>query len=185
MQESTRESHFYLLYGRDPRLPTTPNRELVDLDDYKCQVATGLPEAWALARKNVEKAQQRQKIQHNRRAKDPRFQVDDRVFVYMPGEKLGKVHKLARPFREPYSIVTVYDNGAEVRLIDKPHSPTIRVALNRVRRCPSEIPDTEAPIVTGPSVESTLPAKTNHSPDLVKSSPASEGPWKHRLRSRK
>ena len=56
VQESVRESPFYLLYGRDPRLPTkdlqknTPNYA-VDVDDYKSTLTTYLSEAWSLANK--------------------------------------------------------------------------------------------------------------------------------------
>lgn len=58
--------------------------------------------------------------------------MGDRAFVFMPAAKQGKNRKFARPFRGPYCIVTLYDNGAEVRPVDKPQAPTIRVALNYV-----------------------------------------------------
>ena len=44
MQDSTKESPFYLLYDRDPRLPTASDLALprpaytLDLDDYKTEV---------------------------------------------------------------------------------------------------------------------------------------------------
>ena len=51
VQESTRESPFFLLYGRDPALPTsdTLSRDMVDLDVYKLDLTTGLADAWKLA----------------------------------------------------------------------------------------------------------------------------------------
>ena len=67
MQESTHESPFYLLYGRDPQLPTdsmliAPEcRELTDLDDFKTQITTHMSMAWELARENVKRAQKQQK----------------------------------------------------------------------------------------------------------------------------
>ena len=51
IQESTRELPFVLVYGRDPRLPTTSTMELprleytVDLDDYKLELVTCLVKA--------------------------------------------------------------------------------------------------------------------------------------------
>ena len=62
IQESTKESPFFLLYGRDPCLPTeetlsmSTSRQLLDLDDYKTELVTGLAEAWQLAQTNVRKA---------------------------------------------------------------------------------------------------------------------------------
>ena len=54
-QESSRESPFFLLHGRDPRLPTKvaltppPPRTEVDLMEYKAELRVRLSEAWTLA----------------------------------------------------------------------------------------------------------------------------------------
>ena len=39
--------------------------------------------------------------------------------------------------------MNLFDSGAEVKLIEKPQAGTIRVALDRVRRCPYEIESTD------------------------------------------
>ena len=95
MQESTRESPLFLLYGQDPRFPTevalspSPKDRNVDVDDFKAELVTGLSTAWEAAHRNVERAQQKQKKYFDRRAKDPGFRVGDRVFLYVPSEKSG------------------------------------------------------------------------------------------------
>ena len=59
IQESTKESPFYLLYGRDARLPTdeilnpTTLRETVNLDDYRTKISQRLAVAWDCARNNI------------------------------------------------------------------------------------------------------------------------------------
>jgi len=88
-QDSTGELPFYLLYGQDARLPTetaisqplTPYQE--DLEDYRTGLVAGLSEAWEAARSSVKRAQKRQKHQHNKRVQPAKYQVGDRVMVFM------------------------------------------------------------------------------------------------------
>ena len=136
MQNSTMESPFFLLYGRDTRLPTEtaltapiPQAE-VDLVTYTEQVVQGLTEAWGLAQSHVHRAQDRQKKVHDQHAVAPSFQVRDRVFLYESAAKSSKAHKFARPFSGPHRIVCLYQNGADIRPVDKPQKAAIRVSLN-------------------------------------------------------
>jgi len=61
-----------LLYGRDARIPcestlsTTRTAYQVDIDDYKSELVHGLPEAWQLARNEIQRSQ---KYQYDHRAK--------------------------------------------------------------------------------------------------------------------
>ena len=145
LQESTKESPFFLLYGRDDQLPTEATvsqprtRYQVDLDDYKTHLTSSLTEAWELARSHVQKAQKQQKRYYDRHAREPTFQVGDRVFIYMPSPKTGKSHKFARPFHGPYRILELTANDAKVCLIDQSRTAPIFVVLDRIRHCPDEI----------------------------------------------
>ena len=53
----------------------------------------------------------------------------------MPHEGTGKTAKLARPYFGPYRVLSLTTINAEVRLIDKPHDPSIFVLLDMVRPC--------------------------------------------------
>ena len=145
VQSSTRESPFFLLYGRDPRLPldTTLSQPstpyMIDVDDYKTELVAGLSDAWKLAGEQVKLAQQRQKSQYDRKSQELNLQPGDRVMVYMPSEKQGKARKVARPYYGPYRVISVTPTNVEVRLVDKPTEQSIFVSLDRVRQCYPEL----------------------------------------------
>ena len=144
MQESTKESPFYLLYGRDPRLPTELDfgvstiRQVLNVDTYK-EVVSRMNLAWSLAQQKVKEAQVQQKMDYDRRARPRKFFEGERVFIFMPAAKNSKAHKFARPFHGPFRVLEANNTGVVVRPVNQPDVPSIRVALNRVRRCPNEI----------------------------------------------
>ena len=147
VQESIRESLFFMFCGRDPTLPTldalsharTPY--MVDVDDYKTELLTGLNSAWKLAQDNIKIAQDRHKKTYDRSAKESTLKVGQRVMVHMPSELQGKTWKFARPYHGPFRIIKLTPTNAEVQLIDEPSSATIFVSLSRIRPCYDELPD--------------------------------------------
>ena len=72
------------------------------------------------------------------------------MFVFMPSLKSGPAHKLALPYKGPYRIIRLYENGADVQLIDCPRAQPIRVALNRLRHYP-QCGDQEVDATNNPS----------------------------------
>ena len=146
-QESTRESPYFLMFGRDPRQPTeealsTPTTNYnIDLDDYKSELVKGLSDAWKIAAENIEAAQAHQKSVYDRKSKNVDYKVGDRVMIHMPHEATGKSAKFARPFFGPYRVISITPTNAEVRLIDRPGDATMFVSLSRVRPCYEELPD--------------------------------------------
>ena len=62
-QESTQETPFYMLYGRDPKLPTPAvlnpkkTRTTVNLKEYGIELHARMSEAWELAQRNIARAQ--------------------------------------------------------------------------------------------------------------------------------
>ena len=113
---------------------------MVDSEDYKSELTSSLSGAWESARANIQNAQVHQKHQYDKHSKEAKLAVGDRVMVHMPQSVSGKAWKLARPFYGPYRVLSLTSTNAEVKLIDKPDSESIFVALNRVRLCYPELP---------------------------------------------
>ena len=190
MQESTGESPFFLLYGRDARLPTeaalTSTRTCyqVDIDDYKTDLVAGLTEAWDLARQHVKKAQQKQKRYYDRQHKTPHFRVGDRVFVYMPSAKQGKAWKFSRPFHGPFRILELTATNASVQPVEKPQEQPTFVSLDKLRHCPKEVSDSESWF--GHRKKKSRRTKSIPSPNVTQQENRHEGgEWSRRLRPRK
>ena len=147
-QASTHESSFYLLYGRDPRLPVPEvlspkkTRVTVNLKEYGIEVHAKLSAAWELARKSVKQAQKRQKDHYDRHAMPTLpFREGERVFLYKPEERTGEARKLARPFHGPYRVQELGTNTAAIMHVDQPEEEPMLVSLDRLRRCPGELGD--------------------------------------------
>ena len=87
--------------------------------------------------------QQHQKEQYDQKMSLPRFEIGDRVFVYMLAAKSCKEYKFARPFHGLYCTCIVEQNetGVAVQPVDKPQVEPIWVAYNWIRCCAGSIPD--------------------------------------------
>ena len=96
VHDSTKESPFYLLYGRDARIPNdqvlsqllSPYK--VDVENYREELVDCLSTAWRLAKDSIKGAQDRQKKSYDKKAKEHKFKVGDRVMIHMPSAVTGK-----------------------------------------------------------------------------------------------
>ena len=61
--------------------------------------------------------------------------------IYMPSVITGKARKLARPYYGPYRVLSVTPMNIEARLVDKPDTDSIFVAVSRVWPCYPEVSD--------------------------------------------
>ena len=144
-QSSTKESPFYLVYGRDPRLPVpavlSPKKSqtTVDLKEYGADLYAKMTEAWELARRHIGQAQKKQKDTYDKTAGVPLFRAGDRVFLYKPADTTGEGRKFARPFHGPYRLMELGANTAKIRRVDRPEEEPVLVSIDRLRRCPREV----------------------------------------------
>ena len=138
------ESPFFLLYGRDPRLPTPAvlswkeSFTVRDLKEYGVELYSRMSEAWELARQQItSRAQKHQKKVYDQGSKNPGVTV----FLFKPAELTGARRKFARPFHGPYRLLEVGTNTARICPVDRPQSEPILVSLDRLRHCPEEVTD--------------------------------------------
>ena len=95
-QDSTKESPFFLLHGRDPRIPTETvlshvrNPFVIDLDEYKEELLSGMSLAWKLASEHIQKARVTQKV-YDKNAREADLSIGKRVKVLMPSKFRGRI----------------------------------------------------------------------------------------------
>ena len=135
-------------------------RANVHLREYAVDMATKMSAAWESAKKNVKKAQKRQKKCYDIKARRPKFEVGNRAFLLQPEKQTAR--KFARANHRPYRILAVTENNAHLSRVDQPHGETIFVALERLRRYPTEIGDQFWP--TGKSKKRGRPKKCEDTP---------------------
>ena len=113
IQESMKESPFFLVYRRDPQLPTGslleqfPRAYPVDVGDYRTELLCTLKKTHTLVLESIRKAQEKQKRFYDQQSTATKFKIGDRVMVYMPSEtsrpKAGKTLSWAVSCDQPHS----------------------------------------------------------------------------------
>ena len=109
---STRESPFYLLYGRESRLPIDASLLLPSsshlsssVAEHHARIVQNLEHAQHLISANTQLAQQKMKEQYDRTSKPVPFDIGCKVWVYTPKSKKGLSKKLMHNYHGPYRIV--------------------------------------------------------------------------------
>ena len=143
---STGDSPFYLLYGREPRLPIDvsllpPKGLSPSVLEHRARIVRNISEGQIVAQDNVVKAQQAMKHYHDLRAKEPSFLEGDRVWVFSPAVPKGLTKKLLHRWHGPYRIskqlslvhyqLSTCDNR---RLTTKVHANRLKLYYDRADR---------------------------------------------------
>ena len=83
-----------MLYGWEPQVPTETvlnqpwTAYQIDFTDYCAEIVVSLSDAWAMAHKNIKKAQSKQKSQHDKQSTTLKMKVGGRVMVYFPDQSV-------------------------------------------------------------------------------------------------
>ena len=136
-QASSGETPFFLMYGRDCRLPTgldfySPIVRAPTIEsDYGRELFAELKVARQLAKQNIGKSQVAQKSLYDKSAcTNIKIKEGDLVML-----KVEPRFKLDRTFRGPYRVYTVTATCAHIRPVNKPEDDLITVSLQRLSRC--------------------------------------------------
>ena len=101
--ETTRESPFYLLYGREPRLP--PIDPASSIAEHRSRIVKQIELGQRIAHENTQRARQKMKAQYDKTAQEPNFLEGIRVWVFTPKTFKGLSKKLLHNWHGPYRIV--------------------------------------------------------------------------------
>ena len=108
VQTSTGFTPYFLMYGREMRLPIDimyrpPNPE-ISRSQYAQEVRETLQNAYKSAREKLHMAHQRQKDYYDRRTQGTRFNEGDSVWLWSPVPKKGVAPKFHEPWTGPYQV---------------------------------------------------------------------------------
>ena len=149
-QASTKMSPFYLLYGREPKLPVDrllqqPNVESKTQEGYATEVEQKFKSAWQLAQKHILTSQNRQKQAYDKITRNSNdFSIGDHVFVYTPQPKKGLSPKFQRPYHGPKRILELTETNAKVVPVNEPQSRPQWVHLNRLKLGKAQVVGTDS-----------------------------------------
>lgn len=107
---ATQETPFYLLYGRECRLPIDvnflqPANVSTSVNEHRQRIVESVERSQNIARENIQKAQQKMKAQYDKYAKERQFVVGQKVWIYTPKTKKGLSRKLLHLWHGPYRLV--------------------------------------------------------------------------------
>ena len=106
---STGESPFYLLYGREPRLPVdaallSPSAQISSsVAEHRARILTNLENAQRIVSSKTQLAQQKLKEYYNRNSQIV-YDIGDKVWVFTPKSKKGLSKKLLHNYHGTYRI---------------------------------------------------------------------------------
>lgn len=131
---TTKYSPYYLLHGREMRLPTDWIREEIQQDLSEDDLVQEIKQRMKLANQRViDSTQQRKensKLQYDLKAREKKFKIGDRVLLHQPLVRRGRSKKLVKPWVGPYTVIEI---NSDVNITIKKGKHVQKVHINRVK----------------------------------------------------
>ena len=142
---TTGETPFYLMYLRHSGMPEdikwiAPQAQYLDVPDYKITMMERMKTAWDKAGLTMKYQQETMKEEYDRKTKDHKFEIGDRVLIHHPFTEKGLSHKLKRPYKGPYRVLQVTSTNLKLRSEQNKKAEAIIVHVNRCKLAPPEEP---------------------------------------------
>ena len=135
VHNSTNETPFFLLHGRDPTLPinqilsATP--KYATSYDHVSTVMERLSHSFRKAAETNTVAKERQKVEYNKRAKEHDYKIGDRVLLDIRKVQPGENRKFTSFYKGPYRVLKTHSDST-VEIVDSTYKAQ-RVHVNRLR----------------------------------------------------
>ena len=148
--QSTQFSPFFMLYGREMRLPIDTVLQPKDHlpQDHKVhlsRILQNLEVCRKIAGENIKDAQDKYKYQHDKRSKAPEYRPAQRVWLYCTKVPVGKAPKLHQKWVGPYYITMLGPNHT-YRLRNVRTNLEVKSLVNAMRLKPYYDPGIGLPI---------------------------------------
>lgn len=131
---TTKYSPYYLLHGREMRLPIDWIREEIqpDLseDNLVQEIKRRIQIAYQKVIDNTQRRKENSKLQYDLKAREKQIRVGDRVLLHQPLVRRGRSKKLAKPWIGPYTVIKI---NSEVNVTIKMGKRVQKVHVNRLK----------------------------------------------------
>uniref|UniRef100_A0A914HZ71 RNA-directed DNA polymerase n=1 Tax=Globodera rostochiensis TaxID=31243 RepID=A0A914HZ71_GLORO len=141
--QSTGESPFFLMYGRDPIFcvdqmldPRTAQAPMAtDLADFKFKLVSSLRSAWEATAAESAEAQLRAKAQYDKLVRVLEVSVGDRVLLRNYAGKVGTSRKFHLPWKGIFRVIEVEGVMITIVSCNAPQANPKIVHINQLKKC--------------------------------------------------
>ena len=132
VNRSTNHSPFFLLFGRQPRLPGDMEKPFTSSESTPHELFRRLQAAHQWVMRNNEAARASYKAYYDKKAAKPSFTVGDQILVHFPPDPKLANKKLHRPWRGVFIVADV-PNDNNIKFVKDPGGKVMSAHVNRVK----------------------------------------------------